>query len=257
MSLENKINDYHLILIPGIDGTGKLFTDLIKKIKDENLRYENITVINYQNLIKYDDLVAKIQQQINLIDKKICIIAESFGTPLALMLAAKNKEKVKKIILSSSTISSLKYEGKFILKILYFLINTLNPKSEIVKKITYSNWFLNIITRFFANSNIEKKIEIKEILEEKSFEVLFNRYKQIKDIENNFELEKIVKNIEADVLLLKPMYDQVISSYNTIYLSKFLKNKIIHDIPSSHMLLQTHVNEAFNIIKLHLENKIK
>ena len=85
-----------LILLPGIYGTGLMFTPLVKAMPDD---YE-CQVISYptDKVLSYSELTTYIENQIPQ-DKPFVILAESFSGPVALMLSEVLSDNLKALIL--------------------------------------------------------------------------------------------------------------------------------------------------------------
>ena len=91
-----------LILLPGFDGTGRLFAPLQQALDPH---FETI-VISYptDKALGYDALCNHVERQ--LPDRDFAIVAESFSGPIALKLASRNPKGLKAVILSASFIQN-------------------------------------------------------------------------------------------------------------------------------------------------------
>lgn len=92
-----------LVLLPGLDGTGLLFEPLVSAFP-ANLR---IKVVAYpgQRFLSYSELIPFVQETIPTGDPYV-IVAESFSTPLAVMLAAAHPPNLAGLILAAGFITS-------------------------------------------------------------------------------------------------------------------------------------------------------
>ena len=106
-----------LILLPGVYGTGLMFTPLVEALPDEYdcqvISYPVDQVLSYAELVRY--VAAKIPQ-----DKPYIILAESFSGPIALMLSEILGDNLKALILVCTYVSNphpwLAKLAKFVLK---------------------------------------------------------------------------------------------------------------------------------------------
>ncbi len=91
-----------LVLLPGLDGTGRLFTPLRRELPKE---VEPI-VLSYppDTPLTYDDLCNFLAHE--LPTDPFVLLGESFGGPLAILLAQRAKYYLKGIILCASFITN-------------------------------------------------------------------------------------------------------------------------------------------------------
>lgn len=90
--------DRTLILLPGLDGTGRLFTPLQKALTAD---FQTL-VLSYppDEPLGYDALCAKVERE--LPDRPYVIVAESFAGPIALEIASRKPPGLQALILSAS-----------------------------------------------------------------------------------------------------------------------------------------------------------
>ena len=95
---ENTLNDRIIVLLPGLDGTGRLFTHL-RRILEFKCR---TMVISYpvDDRHNYDELCALVKRQ--LPQTAHIIVAESFSGPVALRVASQHPPGLQAIVLSAS-----------------------------------------------------------------------------------------------------------------------------------------------------------
>ncbi|MFT5181924.1 MAG: pimeloyl-ACP methyl ester carboxylesterase, partial [Alphaproteobacteria bacterium] len=87
-----------LILLPGLDGTGRLFTPLQKAL-DPNFQ---TLVFSYppDDQLGYDGLCSKVERE--LPETPYVIVAESFSGPIALEIASRKPPGLQALVLSAS-----------------------------------------------------------------------------------------------------------------------------------------------------------
>jgi len=92
-----------LILLPGMDGTGNLYTNFIKALPDvfetEVLRYPADHFLSYEQLVRVIEPVASSGEP-------FVLVAESFSTPLAILLAATKPPTLKGVVICAGFIKS-------------------------------------------------------------------------------------------------------------------------------------------------------
>jgi pimeloyl-ACP methyl ester carboxylesterase len=98
-TLENNNSDLHLVLLPGLDGTGKLFDPFIRQFPDPS----RISVIPYpmDRHLAFEQLVEHSAALLPA-GKPLAVLGESYSGPVALRLAARADIHVQKVILVAS-----------------------------------------------------------------------------------------------------------------------------------------------------------
>lgn len=93
-----------LILMPGMDGTGRLFQPLVAELNKANLPFQ---VVSYPESDQCDleGLVEKVRERLPE-DKDYVLIAESFSGPVAVALAATEPEGLVGLVLVASFLAS-------------------------------------------------------------------------------------------------------------------------------------------------------
>jgi pimeloyl-ACP methyl ester carboxylesterase len=93
----------HLVLMPGMDGTGLLFKPLL----DQLAPGESASVVRYPGDVPlgYDELVAVVERALPT-SGRYALVAESFSGPLALRVAARNHDGLAAVVLAASFVSN-------------------------------------------------------------------------------------------------------------------------------------------------------
>lgn len=93
----------NLILLPGLDGTGELFSPFLKALPP----YLSPKIVSYpaNEFLDYDALVEFVRERIPR-DEPFVILAESFSGPVALKLAATSPQKLIALILCATFVSN-------------------------------------------------------------------------------------------------------------------------------------------------------
>ena len=92
-----------MLLLPGLDGTGKLFAPLIDALPS----FAEPRIVSYPNqpVKSYDELLEFVQNA-NPINDPFVLVAESFSGPLAIKFAAANTDKVDALILCATFVEN-------------------------------------------------------------------------------------------------------------------------------------------------------
>jgi 3-oxoadipate enol-lactonase len=91
----------HLVLVPGIDGTGKLFYRQIPSLERDFL----VTATRLRdNAATMDDLVADLHEEVTRVagDGRVSLLGESFGGALTLSYALAHPERVARLVILNS-----------------------------------------------------------------------------------------------------------------------------------------------------------
>ena len=94
---------HHLLLLPGIDGSGALFEPL-REVMPSTI---NATVVSYpqDKLLDYRGLLPSVREVMPW-DREVVVVAESFAGPLALRLAHVQRPNIRAIVLCASFVSN-------------------------------------------------------------------------------------------------------------------------------------------------------
>lgn len=216
-----------LVLLPGLDGTGKLFSPLIKElpssIEVQVITYDLHKEQTYNELIKYVTS--------NLPQEEYILLAESFSGPIAYKIALTQPKQLKSLILVATFIE--------------------NPRPFLLKLIPANKLFAfpipTIIARIFLlgfSANSETLALFKKTLDTVSPNLIAYRLKEIAQLEPNPNPNKIN---------LKTTYIQ--ASNDRLVLNKSLKSlqKVCDDInivtiTGGHLILQANPIECAKIV---------
>ncbi|HEX4950106.1 MAG TPA: alpha/beta hydrolase [Blastocatellia bacterium] len=97
------MSKHHLVLLPGLDGTGQLFTPLCNVLPPEF----TATIARYppDETLTYDQLQSHVQQAIPAQEPYV-LVAESFSGPLAVAWAATQPDRLQALVLCASFVSN-------------------------------------------------------------------------------------------------------------------------------------------------------
>lgn len=223
-----------LVLLPGLDGTGKLFVPLIEALPSSI----NVQIITYplDKEQPYDELIEYVKQ--NLPTEDFVLLAESFSGPIAYQIALTKPKQLKSLILVATFLE--------------------NPRPILLKFIRNSRLFAfpipTIISKvFFLGFSVKTKtIELfNEAIKTVSPRVIAYRLKEITQLK-----------IGNEKIKLKTTYIQ--ASNDKLVPSKSLKDwqKVCNDIDvlkikGEHFILQANpircaevVSEAVRLITI-------
>ena len=226
-----------LILLPGMDGTGELFSDLCHTLAREStpviVRYPSDKKLSFYDL-------AELVQGDFPIDEKFVIIAESFSVPVAIICAAKNLVNLKALVLCAGFATSpIKGASRYIGYLLAPILLRL-PLPGVMYKI----WLIG------RNTDSMLLSKVKNIVSSMRKNILIDR---VNSVFNCDVIEEIGK-IKIPILYIRAKNDRLISKscYNEI--KNASSNVELVEINGPHFILQKEPIKSAKIIMKFIEN---
>ena len=219
-----------LILLPGMDGTGELFTPFIQALQ-ANAKYVNIktVVVSYppNEILNYAQLTKLASAHI-LKNQPYILLGESFSGPIAIALATEAGSQLKGLILTSTFSRNPRPQ----LSKLSFMLPTLPINAltiPIVNKFLMAN---------FSNENVAKLL--LSSIQKVSPTVLRARLDAVISVDYTEKL----RNINVPILVLQGKSDYLVPSAAGKYIAEQAKNVELIALDTPHLLLQIAPNEA-------------
>lgn len=227
-----------LVLLPGMDGTGELFenllAELLPEIKTVVVRYPTASVLNYEELTALADM--QIPKNFPYV-----LLGESFSGPIAIALAASANEQLKGVILCCT-----------------FAINPrplLSKWSFLVPAISITDKLLSVISKLLMSSFNNDKVyeQLKAVLPKVSPETMRARLDAVIGVNYLAELAKI----NVPILYLKGKQDHLVPSSASKTIVKFAKNVSLVELDAPHLLLQIAAKKAASAISGFLQKLLE
>jgi pimeloyl-ACP methyl ester carboxylesterase len=218
-----------MILLPGLDGTGKLFQPLLEKLPPDM----DILVISYPNnkLLSYNELVDYVLLYLPT-NEKFILVAESFSGPIAYRISQQKNENLASIVFIATFLEQPRPTiSKFLIKFPLKYIFKFSAPIVILRYIFFSN-------------NTDKRIlqTFRKILKSIPVETTIYRIQQISI------LQRALVKVDMNVYYILAKKDKiiphkVINSFQNIF------NKVkIYSLNSEHLVLQSFPMECSDII---------
>ncbi len=214
-----------IVLLPGLDGTGKLFTPLIEEL-DSSIE---IQIINYDTQKKqsYQELFNYVMD--NLPSDNFILVAESFSGFIAYQIGLKKLDNLKHIVLVATFLQNPR-------PILLKLIPNSYILSLSIPKIVIKMFFLG-----FSTNN--KTIELfQETIKTVSHEVLYFRLQEIKN------LKLIKKKIKTPMTYIQANDDQLVLKRSLKDWENISHTLKVHHVDGKHFILQSNPKRCAKII---------
>lgn len=227
-----------LVLLPGMDGTGELFANLIAELptnlKAVVVRYPTATVLNYEELAALAEL--QIPQNTPYV-----LLGESFSGPIAIALAATANEELKGVILSCT----FAVNPRPILSTWSFLV----PSMKVTDKLLHV--LSKLLMSGFKNENVHALL--KATLPKISPETMRARLDAVIGVNYLTELSKI----NVPILYLRGKQDHLVPSSASKAIVKHAKNVSLVELDAPHLLLQIAAKKAASEISSFMQIALK
>lgn len=232
-----KLVEHNLVLLPGLDGTGALFTPLLNAMPPEYVA----SVVAYPNDVplSYKQLFPLIRAKLPW-DKPVTLVAESFSGPLALEFAAAQPESVQAIILVCTFVVNpvpgwLKWAQSALNE---SLLKTEPPES--------------FIRKFLLEPNSPQILveAIKRSIHAVSPQVLLHRFRQILEVDARMALQ----SCSQPILYLLAQQDKLLGKRGWETVAAFCPRLTTVVLDGPHCLLQCRPRESIAAIEKFLSN---
>ena len=210
-----------LVLLPGFDGSGRLFSPLHKALADT----VDTIVLSYPSdkAMTYHDLCHDLKDE--LPNSPYVILGESFGGPLALMLSKHADENLKGIIMCVSFVKNPQVLAEKLIR------PFLKPKH--LQKETPAAWIKTMLTNGVVDARLVKNIQAAT--RELTREVYFYRLREIADV----DVTTILELCELPILYMRANKDRLVYESSMKWIQKKGNNVTVETFDTPHMLLQT------------------
>jgi pimeloyl-[acyl-carrier protein] methyl ester esterase len=214
-----------LLLLPGLDGTGRLFQPLLEALPPTL----TAKVVSYppEQPLGYADLLPMVEEAANDLGDFI-VLGESFSGPLALMLAAKDPVGLRGVVLCASFIRSPIPGLSWLKPLLRGWLFRMRPL-----------WLLDWLLLVRRPSD-----ELRSLLHEAVSAVPAStkaaRVRAIAAVDASEEL----RQCRVPILYLRATEDRVVGRWNGDQIKTILPDAEIVEFAAPHLLLQTRPVEA-------------
>ncbi|AXW32896.1 hypothetical protein CJO88_05825 [Ralstonia solanacearum] len=219
-----------LVLLPGMDGTGRLFQPLISEIGN-GLTTRVVTYPESEPLA-YQELIPIIQSTLRSIDGPYVILGESFSGPLAIEIAASLPQGLRGLILCC-TFARNPHPA---LRRLRSAINML-PVNTIITSIGSRALFGRFSTKALRDM-------FQQAISEVTPTVFRARLQSVLDVDVTDKLAAV----ELPTLYLRAMADNVVPRSATAFIRQVRPGTRVVEMDAPHCLLQTLPRDAARVI---------
>jgi pimeloyl-[acyl-carrier protein] methyl ester esterase len=226
------MNSIHLVLLPGLDGTGLLFQPLLD-VLPTNIK--PITV-SYppDKILGYDELLPIVLEHLPKTESFV-LLGESFSGPLALKVAATKPNTLKGLVLCASFVRCpYPFVPRYITALIY----------------PFMFQWLKGLAKINAYKGSKLAIDMLNAISQVQNQVLAHRVQEIIQVDVSQELA----GCRLPILYLQGAKDFVVPKGNLRRILKTKPDVRCSRIDSSHMLLQTRPLQAVEAIRDFIKN---
>lgn len=232
MSLkEDELALKHLVLLPGLEGTGQLFGDFLKTLPHSL----TTTVVSYptNRFLPYSELLQLVSAAVPQTERFV-VLAESFSTPLALKYAATNPSNLAAVVICAG-----------------FARNPIGGWSRLVKAVA-KPWVFTlrpprfVLEYFLTGENAPSAliVRIRETLRLVRPEVLSGRVREVLECDASNDLARTT----GPIMYLRALHDRLLSVSCHREILRIRPDIVLATIEAPHMLLQREPQKAANLI---------
>ena len=219
-----------VLLLPGMDGTGVLFADLVAELPSN----WKVTVAQYPSdkFLNYEQLLTQVQTI--LPHGHVLLVAESFSTPLAVRLAASLSEHVTGIVLAAG-----------------FVANPLGRRASIAKVMARPAAFratppLWVLKKFLVGGSASRELvqRVRDAIRRVSPDVLAQRASAVLSCDERTSLEQT----RMPLLYLQAKHDRLVGNECFEVIRKGRPDAQLEVIDAPHLVLQCAPRESAEAI---------
>jgi pimeloyl-[acyl-carrier protein] methyl ester esterase len=220
-----------LVLLPGMDGTGRLFGPFIEALP---LGLEALPV-SYptDRSLSYAELAALVRARLP-VSEPFGLLAESFSTPIAIQIAAANPAGLKALILVAG-----------------FATNPTYPSMNVLSPLFFPSFKRGLFPRFFieryllgANAPTALVEAVQQAVQSVSSEVLASRLKLILACDSRADLARIT----VPILYVQAIQDRIVPSRCLNEIVAVRPHVAVARIDGPHLLLQREPQKSAEMI---------
>jgi pimeloyl-[acyl-carrier protein] methyl ester esterase len=225
----------HFVLLPGLEGTGQLFTPLLNLLEPDC----KATVVTYpqSELLSYEQLMPYVLKALPA-PEPFVLLAESFSGPLAVEIAAAARTNLQALVLCAS-----------------FVSNPAPPGWQWIQRVNHPFWFQYRLPHWFvryatAMWDCEASVITNLIEQTKSVrpEVLSFRLAQALSVDVRAALQRC----HLPLLYLRAKRDVLVRRQNWEEIARLKPDATCTEIDASHFALQHKPAEALAAIQAFL-----
>jgi pimeloyl-ACP methyl ester carboxylesterase len=222
----------HLVLLPGLDGTGKLFDPFVAQLP-EHVHY---TIVHYpgDRPIPFMDLPDYIESRVPQ-DRPLVVLGESYSGPVAVLLAAQSALDIRGVILVATF---ARYPATWMRR-----LSRLAPLSFLLRLPIPDV----LMQRYCFGPDINPSMmsQLREVIRENRPNVLADRARQGSKI----DVTEFLSSVKVPCLYLQASMDRLVPASAVAAFKKGIPQLQVVQIDGPHFILQTRPQECYKAIQ--------
>lgn len=226
---------HRLVLMPGLDGTGKLFAPIVPLLE----QHFDLTIVTYPDLDSFSDYIDCAQSQLPE-TPGFSLLAESFSGPVAMTLMARQPDQIGASVLSST-----------------FARSPLAALTRMASYIPEQVFSIGALTDFVLDVYQTEDEDHSETLplplnvtEQLDGVLLKHRIAVLSRI----DVSAMLPEIQVPILYLHALRDRIVALTDAQMIEEYLLNVERVDIDAPHLLLQTRPQLCAELIIKHIQS---
>lgn len=220
-----------LVLLPGMDGTGELFSDFIKALPGtfvtEIVRYPPNRFLTTSEMLRLLESVGRCSEP-------FVLVAESFSSPLAFQWAATNPPNLKGLVICAGfTTSPIGRALGSILRLLSPFCFLVTPPASAIKRY--------LVGRDAPPSLVAA---VRSAMSSVRPEVLSRRLRMVLTCDARAELSKVT----VPMLFIQPKQDRLVGLDRLEEMKEIQPSAEVEIVPGPHLLLQREPEIAAEVV---------
>jgi pimeloyl-[acyl-carrier protein] methyl ester esterase len=225
----------HLVLLPGLDGTGQLFADFIAALP--NTFIAAVAAYPANRFLSYDELRPFVEAAVPKAEPFV-LLAESFSTPLALEYAASNPPNLAAVVICAG-----------------FVLKPIGGWSRLAKTVTRPwlfrlkapRWILELLVGRDASPTLIQKL--RQVLRSVSPAVLSGRVQGALDCDARNALARIT----VPLMYVLAAQDKLLAESCLPEMKRIKPEIVVSRIDGPHLLLQREPQNCANIVSIFVQ----
>ena len=227
---------HRLVLMPGLDGTGKLFSPIIPLLE----QHFELTIVTYPDLDSFTDYVDCARGQLPE-TPGFSLLAESFSGPVAMTLMAQQPGQFGPSVLAAT----------FARSPLAALTRMANYVPEQVFSIGALSEFCLDVCDIEDEDFSETQPLPMNVMEQVDGVLLKHRI----SVFSRIDISALLPDIEAPILYLRAVQDRIVAETDAQMIEEYLPDVRRVDIDAPHLLLQTRPQQCAELIINHVQSR--
>lgn len=212
----------HLILLPGLDGTGELFAPLLQALGED----VTTSVVRYGAELTFDEYV---ESAAKALPERCVLIAESFSGPVAIALAARHPGKIRCVVLCAT-----------------FATSPFRPLTTLArfvpKRLFRPSPVLATVLNYFSLSGDSADVRPSPVAVVSGVPPAIMRARLV--CLGTVDVRPLLNRVAAPMLYLRASKDRIVSARLSRELTSRLSNVTVTEVSGPHLLLQTRPREC-------------